>query len=440
MFRSQLEQYFRPLQALLRWTPISVVVGILAGSASALLLWSLDLATRVREAHVWIIWLLAPVGWCMGLIYKHVGRDVEKGNDLIIDQVHEPTNVIKLRMTPLILLATFLTHLFGGSAGREGTAVQTGGSLADQLARPLKMSAAGRRVLLMAGISGGFGSVFGTPLAGAVFGMEVLATGTVNYEAIAPCFVASIVGDLVTHAWGIHHAPYGAVSVPALRPWPVIAAMCAGVVFGWMAMFFARSTHLVQALSKRWIPRSELRPVVGGLIVSSAVFALGTTKYIGLGIPTIRDAFTRPLPWYDFLAKSLFTTATLGMGFKGGEVTPLFFIGATLGNALSHVLPLPMPLLAAMGFVAVFSGAANTPIACVLMSVELFGAQAGTYTAIACVGSYLLSGQTGIYHAQRPGQGKVVGGELPEPLEAKEADGAAAHAAEGAGASPGMAE
>jgi H+/Cl- antiporter ClcA len=404
---------------LLRWTPIAAVVGVLAGSASALLLWSLDVATRIREAHVWIIWLLAPVGWVMGMVYKTVGRDVEKGNDLIMDEVHAPQRVLPLRMTPLILFATFLTHVFGGSAGREGTAVQTGASLADQLAKPLRMGAASRRVLLMAGMSGGFGSVFGTPLAGAVFGMEVLATGNVSYEAIAPCFVAAFVGDLVTRAWGIHHEVYRIPSVPVLHAWPMVLAMIAGAVFGWMAMFFARSTHAVQDWSRRLIPRSELRPVVGGLAVSCAVFALHTTKYIGLGIPETDAAFQHVVPWYDFMAKSLFTTATLGMGFKGGEVTPLFFIGATLGNALSHILPLPMTLLASMGFVAVFAGAANVPIASALMAVELFGGEVGVYAAIACVGSYLFSGQTGIYHGQRPGRGKLIGGPLSEAMEAK---------------------
>jgi len=158
--------------------------------------------------------------------------------------------------------------------------------------------------------------------------------------------------------------------------------------------------------------RPELRPVAGGLLVTFAVFATHTTRYIGLGIPTIQAAFTQRLPWYDFAAKSIFTSVTLGSGFKGGEVTPLFFIGATLGNALSHILPLPVGLLAAMGFVAVFAGAANTPIASTLMAMELFGAEAGAFAAIACVGSYLFSGQSGIYHAQRSGRGKRLGREL----------------------------
>jgi H+/Cl- antiporter ClcA len=411
-----LTQQFRLVLDLIRWTPIAVLAGILGGSASALLLVSLDFATEVREAHRWLILLLAPVGYGIALVYKHFGKRIEAGNNLILEEVHSPSDVIPLRMTPFILAGTFLTHLFGGSAGREGTAIQTGASLADQLAKPFGLDAAGRRILLMAGISAGFGSVFGTPLSGAVFGLEVLAVGSLTYDAIAPCFLAAFIGDLTTRAWHVHHTVYTVSDVPAMAPSKLLAAMAAGAVFGLMAMFFSRSTHAVAALCKRHIARPELRPVAGGLLVSGAVFALGTTRYIGLGIPTIQAAFTQPVPWYDFLAKSIFTSVTLGAGFKGGEVTPLFFIGATLGNALSHWLPLSASLLAGMGFVAVFAGAANTPIASTLMAIELFGAECAPYAAIACVGAYLFSGTSGIYHAQRRGSGKAI---VAEALAAK---------------------
>jgi H+/Cl- antiporter ClcA len=391
---------------LARWIPISALIGILAGSASALLLWSLELATKVRESHLWLIWLLAPAGGAVGLLYKHFGSSVEAGNNLILEEIHDPKETIPIRMTPLILLGTFLTHLFGGSAGREGTAIQTGASLADQLSRPFRLDAAGRRIVLMAGISAGFGSVFGTPLSGAVFGMEVLAMGRLSYEAIAPCFMAAFVADLVTRAWHIHHTVYTVSSVPAMSISGIVCSMLAGIAFGLMGMAFATLTHRISALAKRFIPYAPLRPVVGGALVSTAVFALGTTKYIGLGIPTIVDSFHRPLPVYDFAAKTLFTSVTLGAGFKGGEVTPLFYIGSTLGNALSRILPLPSSLLAGMGFVAVFAGAANTPIASTLMAVELFGGEAGAFAGIACVLSYIFSGQSGIYHAQRIGKSK----------------------------------
>lgn len=408
-FRKSVSEQFLMLVELGRWIPVSALVGIMGGSASALLLVSLVYATDIREKHVWLILFLAPAGWLVGQMYKRLGASVEAGNNLILEQTHDPTATIPIRMTPLILIGTFMTHLFGGSAGREGTAIQTGASLADQLARPFRMEAHDRRILLMAGISAGFASVFGTPLAGAVFGLEVLAIGKISYDAIAPCFMAAFVGDLVTKAWGVHHTIYRVSEVPPMSISGVVYSMIAGVAFGLMGMAFAKLTHWVSHTARKYIANPTLRPVVGGLIVTVAVFGLGTShtlKYIGLGIPTILGSFDSKLPPYDFAAKTAFTAVTLGTGFKGGEVTPLFYIGSTLGNALSRLLPLPPSLLAAMGFVAVFAGAANTPIASTFMAVELFGAEAGAYAGIACVISYLFSGHAGIYNAQRVGKSK----------------------------------
>ena len=395
--------FIRILKYLLRWLPIAATAGVLGGTASALLLVSLNWATATREAHRWLILLLPVAGLLVGLMYRYLGTSVEAGNNLILDEVHQPQRTIPIRMTPLILLGTFMTHLFGGSAGREGTAIQTGASLADQLARPFRMSPPERRVLLMAGISAGFASVFGTPLAGAVFGLEVLAIGTVGYDALIPCFTAAFVGDLTTHAWGVQHTLYQVGSVPALKPSGLLWAALTGAVFGLVARGFARLTHSIGHLFKQHIAWPPLRPFLGGIVVAAAVFAIGTTRYIGLGIPTIVAAFGPRHSPQDWLLKLLFTAVTLGAGFKGGEVTPLFFIGATLGNALAWVLPLPPSLLAGMGFVAVFAGAANTPIASSLMAIELFGAEAGAYAALACVFSYLFSGHAGIYASQRVG-------------------------------------
>jgi len=397
-----------------RWIPVAAYAGVMAGTASAILLASLTLATNLRETHVWLILLLAPAGWCLGMMYRRFGRSVEGGNNLILEQVHDPREVIPLRMTPLILIGTFISHLFGGSVGREGTAIQTGASLADQLSRPLRLSPGDRRILLMAGISAGFASVFGTPMAGAVFGIEVLALGKLSYDAIAPCFLAAFVGDLVTREWaryipGVHHTIYHVSDVPSLSVPAIVYAAIAGIAFGLTGMAFAKTTHLFTQTMKRLVSRSEFRPVVGGLLLTAAIFGLGyawSSRYIGLGLPTISAAFETKLPAYDFFAKFLFTAVTLGSGFKGGEVTPLFFIGSTLGNALSRVLPLPMPLLAGMGFVAVFAGAANTPIASTFMAFELFGAEAGAFAGIACVVSYLFSGHAGIYSSQRVGKSK----------------------------------
>jgi H+/Cl- antiporter ClcA len=394
-----------------RWLFLGTLAGVLAGTASAVLLISLEWATSTRESHHWIIALLPLAGVAVGLMYHYLGRSVEGGNNLILDEIHTEIHsgrrtTIPARMTPLILLGTAITHLFGGSAGREGTAIQTGAALADQITRllrrlPFSFSEHDRRTLLMAGISAGFGSVFGTPLSGAVFGIEVLTIGSVGYDAIFPCFIAAFAGDYTVHLLRVHHTIYTVTQTAPLNATTMLSSIAAGIAFGLTALLFARCTHAITRVFKRSIPYPPLRPFLGGIIVALAVFAIGTTKYIGLGIPTIVAAFSQHLPRYDFAAKFAFTSLTLGAGFKGGEVTPLFFIGATLGNALSSILPLPSSLLAAMGFAAVFAGAANTPIAGSLMALELFGPEAGAFAAIACVTSYLFSGHHGIYHAQR---------------------------------------
>lgn len=326
---------------------------------------------------------------------------------MILEQIHRPEAPVPLRMAPLVLLGTVTTHLFGGSAGREGTALQMGGSLADGLSRLFRLPPADRRLLLMGGISGGFGSVFGTPLAGAVFGMEVLSLGTLRYDALVVCITAGFVGNQVTEAWGLHHTPYLVQAIPDFSLALFAKVLLAGALFGLAALLFAELSHGFKAWFRALTASPVLRPALGGLSVVALTFLIGTQDYLGLGVPMIQQSFTAEgVPPLAFLWKILFTTVTLGAGFQGGEVTPLFFVGATLGNALAPPLGLPPDFLAALGFVAVFAGAANTPLACILMGAELFGTGALPYIGLASTLSYIFSGHRGIYSAQRVGTSK----------------------------------
>ena len=218
--------------------------------------------------------------------------------------------------------------------------------------------------------------------------------------------MSAIIADLVTKLWNTHHTHYHINFVPELSFQNIILSLIAGLLFGICAALFSKTIHYTGRFFKSKIKYAPLRPFVGGIIVSAIVWMLGTTKFIGLGIPVIEESFQQQLPAYDFAIKIVLTILTLASGFKGGEVTPLFFIGATLGNALSYFIPLPIGLLAGMGFVAVFAGATNTPLACSIMAIELFGVECGVYVAIACVVSYLFSGLTGIYTRQMIGEPK----------------------------------
>jgi H+/Cl- antiporter ClcA len=406
---------------LAKWLSIGLTIGISTGTSSALLLTTLEWATTWRESHLGIIWLLPLGGLLSGLIYHYFGKSVEGGNNLLLEEIHNPQEIVPLRMAPLVLLGTIISHLFGGSAGREGTALQMGAALADRLSQIFQLNDVDRRLVLMAGMSGGFASVFGTPLAGMLFGLEVIALGKFRYDGLFPCAIAAIVGDRVTLAWGLSHSIYQIPIVPNLTFPGLLAAILAGICFGLTARVFSFLTHQIGTYFKTKISYPPLRPSIGGILVAISIATVGTTKYIGLGIPTIVSAFQTQIPPWDFAAKIGFTALTLGAGFKGGEVTPLFYIGATLGNALAPILNLPAPLLAGMGFVGVFAGAANTPLASTIMAIELFGAASGSYTGIACIVSYLCSGHTGIYRAQRVGVSKYPALKHEEGLSIAEA-------------------
>lgn len=387
------------LLTIFKWIIICISIGILSGSASAFFLVSLEWVTQFRIHHDWIIWLLPFGGLFVGLSYYYWGESVVKGNNLLLEEYEKPKKVIPFKMAPLVLLGTLLTHLFGGSAGREGTAVQMGGAIADQFTKLFNLDNSERKILIILGISAGFASVFGTPLAGAIFALEVLYFSKINFKSIILSFVVAYAAYFTVEFWQIKHTHYSIPVVPEISFSSLFYTIFLGLLSGLAALLFARSTHFWSSLFSN-IKYPPLRPFIGGIILAIAFAGLGFTQFSGLGVPFIVDSFNHPNAWYDFLLKILFTGFTLGAGFKGGEVTPLFFIGAALGSALFLIIPLPIAFLAGLGFVAVFSGATHTPIACTIMGMELFGIQPGIFIAIACTIAYFSSGTVGIYKSQ----------------------------------------
>jgi H+/Cl- antiporter ClcA len=429
-----IKKHYAVFKHLLRWTVIILPVAFVIGSMVALFLWLLNRAIHLRFAHPWLLYLLPVAGMLIYFTYELYGKNSENGNNLIIDEIHQPGGGVPKRMTPLVLLATVITHLFGGSAGREGTAVQMGGSIAQFFSYWFKLNPVDTRVILTAGIAAGFGAVFGTPLAGAIFAIEVLTLGRVQYTALIPCLVAGIIGDITVSAWGIHHTAYHINIVPAgaqlfahymhVDILLLIKVVIASIAFGLASMLFAETVHGVKKVFNKYIFPKWAIPALGGLIIIALTFIIGKPDYLSLGVdPEYNGAITIPSAFnaggadtWSWLWKTIYTTITLGTGFKGGEVTPLFYIGSTLGNTLSTVLNAPVSLFAALGFIAVFAGATNTPLASTFMGIELFGSEYALFFAVACFTAYFFSGNSGIYSSQRIAVPKILDDDDPTEI------------------------
>lgn len=425
MFKKTLSEQYSILKYLIRWTLITIPVAIAIGSMVALFLWLLSWAIHFRFKHSWLLYLLPLAGILIHLLYKWYGRSAERGNNLIIDEIHQPGAGVPKRMAPLILVTTVITHFFGGSAGREGTAVQIGGSLANLFAGWFKLNESDKQVILTAGIAAGFGAVFGTPFAGTVFALEVLTIGCIQYNAVLPSLIAGLVGDLTVAAWHIEHTQYHISFVTGghlyythhLLQYLLLLAkvIVSSAFFGLASYAFAKTVHGIKTAALKFIKIDWLIPVCGALVIITLTFIIGKPDYLSLGVEgeypgavTIVSAFTNGgAHFFSWLWKLVYTAVTLGTGFKGGEVTPLFYIGATLGNTLAGVLNAPVSLFAALGFIAVFAGATNTPLACTIMGIELFGGDYALFFAVACFTAYFFSGTGGIYSAQLSEKPKI---------------------------------
>ena len=407
-----LNKFNTTITSWLKWLAIYILIGSIVGTATAFFLQTLDDVTQFREEHVWVVYFLPIAGSVIGLLYYYYGESANKGNNLIIETHHsleneETPKPIPFKMAPMVFLSTLLTHIAGGSAGREGTAVQMGGAIADQFTRLFKLNTADRKILLIIGISSGFAAVFGTPLAGAFFAIEILSITYTNKNQLAASLLVAYIAHYSCLAWQVKHTIYSIPSIPTISLTTLAWAIIAGILFGLTALAFTSTGKLFENIFNK-IKLAPLRPFIGGIIIALFIVLFNSTKFIGLGIPSIQDAFINNAGRFDFAIKLILTSFTLSAGFKGGEVTPLFFIGATLGNILIWFIPLPMALLAGMGFVAVFSGATNCVFASIALGLELFGMQAGVYVGLASVAAYFTSGPNGIYSAKYKSGAKYI--------------------------------
>ncbi len=381
---------------------LSVTVGVGCGLASVVFLFLMGHVTAFREAHGAIVFLLPMAGLLLGTVTRRLGPAATGGTNLVIDTVTSSDSVLSPLMAPFVLIGTVVTHLFGGSAGREGTAVQMGASIGELIGARFKPGKVTRHHLLLAGVAGGFGAVFGTPLSGAVFAMEFITAGIIDLTVAAPALTAAYVGDQTARALGAEHSVFSAVSgltltLPLVAKWIVFAAAIAVLVATFIAL-----TGVVQRVSKRLIPDAALRMCLAGVAVVVLWKVFDTPESLGLGLPLIEKALEGGhLPLSATSLKMVFTATTIGSGFVGGETTPLFCMGAALGNTLSAFLQLPTRLAAAVGLTSAFGAAAKTPLAVSIMAVELFGAQVFPHVALVATLAALLSAKWRLYSSQR---------------------------------------
>lgn len=378
-----------------------VVVGVFCGVASALFLWSLDGATRFREAHGWLPWLLPLWGVALGWVLENLAGPARRGTGQVIERVQGGGHPVSVRLPALALVGTVLTHLFGGSAGREGTAVQMGGGIGEVCAGRLGLQAPEGRRLVVAGVAAGFGSVFGTPWAGVVFALEFGTFGKLDWRALGPALVASWLGHATTLSLGIVHTPYPAVAPPALSWGLVLALALLALAVAGAAAGFIELTKLVRSVGEHLKLTPSTRLGIGACLVILLWQLSGTSRYLGLGVPHIVDSFAHNPGPVAFAWKLVMTAVTVGSGFWGGEVTPLFFVGSHLGAFLGPTLGIGVPFGAALGLCGVFGAAANTPLALAVLGCELFGWRLGPYLVSVTALSCWFSGQRGIYDAQR---------------------------------------
>ncbi len=388
------------ISSFLKWSILSLLIAFFAGTTSALFLVSLDYLSDLRNKYIWLISFLPIAGFFTALLYQSIGKKSTKGNKLIVESILQPTKpLLDWLMAPLILLTTLIAHLFGASVGREGTAIQLSAGLSDQLTKAFNLTPSERVVLLRASVAAGFGAVFGTPIAGAIFALE-FTDNQINFtKAITPILISAILANQVTLWWGISHSVYSVTQIPSFTITNMLFLLIAAFAFGITAWIFKRGLTLLNEMASKYFPNELWRAVFGGILIAVIVYAAQLFKFIGLGIPSILNAYSLAAFPTDFIQKLLLTILSISVGFKGGEVTPLFFIGATLGSMLSVYIPLPISFLAGLGMITVFGAAARTPLAAAFLAFELFGKEYIFYAFIICFIASFIAGKKSIYQS-----------------------------------------
>ena len=383
--------------ALGKWLAVGGLIGGIGGIIGSVFHIGVNYATQVRLAHPWVLYLLPVLGVIIAGLYR-VTKVEGKDTNAVIESVHFGKNVPVL-LVPVIFVSTVLTHLGGGSAGREGAALQIGGGIGHTTGRLLHLGEKDLPLATLCGMSAVFSALFGTPLTAAVFAMEVISVGVFYYAGLIPCLTAALVGYLVSLMMKVPPTRF-AVADPGLDAWTMVLVILLAIGCAVVSILFCRGLQETGRRAARLLPNPFIRAFVGGVLVIGLTLLVGTTDYNGAGMEVVGRAIGGEVGGWAWLLKLLFTAVTIGFGFKGGEVVPSFFVGACFGCVLGGFLGLPAGFGAAIGLVAVFCGAVNCPIASVFLSIELFGTGDLLYFAMACAISYLLSGYCGLYSSQ----------------------------------------